>query len=35
VFTLPVMLLVDERGRVVNRQVHGAQLQKEIEKLIK
>lgn len=35
VFTLPVMLLVDERGRVVNRQIHGAQLEKEIRKLLK
>ena len=35
IFTLPVMLLVDERGRVVNRQLHGAQLQKEIEKALK
>ncbi len=35
VFTLPVMLLVDERGRVVNRQVHGAQLEKEIRALLK
>ncbi len=35
VFTLPVMLLVDERGRVVNRQLHGAQLRAELEKLIR
>ena len=35
VFTLPVMLLVDERGRVVNRQLHGAQLREELEKLFK
>lgn len=35
VFTLPVMLLVDERGRVVNRQVHGATLRPELEKLLK
>ena len=35
VFTLPVMLLVDERGRVVNRRVHGAQLEKEIKALLK
>ena len=35
VFTLPVMLLVDERGRVVNRQIHGAQLRAELDKLIR
>ena len=35
VFTLPVMLLVDERGRVVNRRVHGAQLEEEINSLLK
>ena len=31
IFTLPVMLLVDERGRVVSRQIHGAQLRAELE----
>ena len=35
IFTLPVMLLIDERGRVVNRQIHGAQLESEIKKLLK
>ena len=35
IFTLPVMLLIDERGRVVNRQIHGAQLEGEIKKLLK
>lgn len=35
VFTLPVMLLVDERGRIVNRRLHGAQLAEEVRKLLK
>lgn len=35
VFTLPVMMLVDERGRVVNRQLHGAQLRAELEKRLR
>lgn len=35
IFTLPVMFLVDERGRVVNRQLHGAQLKREIDRLLK
>ena len=34
VFTLPVMLLVDQRGRVVNRALHGAQMEKEIRRLL-
>ena len=35
IFTLPVMLLVDERGRIVNRKIHGGELESEIEKLLK
>ena len=35
IFTLPVMFLIDERGRVVNRQIHGAQLKREISRLLK
>ena len=35
VFTLPVMLLVDDRGQVVNRQLHGSQLREEVEKLLR
>ena len=35
VFTLPVMFLIDERGRVVNRQIHAAQLKREISRLLK
>jgi thiol-disulfide isomerase/thioredoxin len=35
VFTLPVMLLIDERGRVVNRQIHGPELKAEIGKLLR
>ena len=35
IFTLPVMILIDERGRVVNRQIHGSELEGEIEKLVR
>ena len=35
IFTLPVMLLIDERGLVVNRQIHGSELEEEIEKLVR
>jgi thiol-disulfide isomerase/thioredoxin len=32
VFTLPVMLLVDESGRVINRNIHVSQLEAELQK---
>ncbi len=35
VFTLPVMLLLDSRGRVVNRQIHAGELEAEISKLLR
>lgn len=35
IFTLPVMLLIDKSGKVVDRQIHGAQLEQEIEKLLR
>jgi len=35
IFTLPVMLLIDKNGKVVDRQIHGAQLEQEIEKLVR
>ena len=35
VFTLPVMLLVDERGQVINRNIHVSELEAELEKRAK
>lgn len=35
VFTLPVMFLVDQRGRVVRRQIHAGELKTEIDKLLR
>jgi thiol-disulfide isomerase/thioredoxin len=32
IFTLPVMILVDQQGRVVNRQVHISELESELQK---
>lgn len=35
VLTLPTMLLIDDKGRVVNRSIHISELETEIKKLIK
>jgi hypothetical protein len=35
VFTLPVMLLVDEKGNVVNRSITVAELEAELQKRLK
>ncbi len=35
IMTLPTMLLIDKQGRVVNRNIHGAELETELGKLIK
>ena len=35
VFTLPLMLLVDSRGRVVNRQVVASEMERDIAKLLR
>ena len=34
VLTLPTMLLIDQKGRVVNRGIHMAELEKAISKLL-
>ena len=35
VMTLPLMILVDDRGRVVNRNLHGGELSEELERVIR
>jgi thiol-disulfide isomerase/thioredoxin len=35
VFTLPLMLLVDQSGKVVNRQIQASELETEIKKLLR
>jgi thiol-disulfide isomerase/thioredoxin len=35
VFTLPVMILIDSRGRVVNRQLNVGELEAEVQKLLR
>jgi thiol-disulfide isomerase/thioredoxin len=35
ILTLPTMLLLDKNGRVVHRQLHGGQLEAEIEKVLR
>lgn len=35
ILTLPTMLLIDEKGRVINRTLHVSQLEAELKKLLK
>lgn len=35
IFTLPTMLLIDSQGKVVNRNVHASELEKELKKLLR
>jgi hypothetical protein len=35
ILTLPTMILVDEDGKVVNRNIHAAELDQELGKLLR
>jgi hypothetical protein len=35
ILTLPTMILVDQQGRVVNRNIQSSELEQEVAKLIK